>query len=94
MSKQLDLSKPLSQEEVDDLLTKWPREKVQYYIEQSSGSEFDEEAESGTGSEGETEDFGSLSVPELQDRLRDRGLPTSGTKPELVERLQRSEQQG
>jgi SAP domain len=92
MSKQLDLSKPLSQEEVDDLLTKWPREKVQYYIEQSSGSEFDEE--SGTGSEGETEDFGSLSVPELQDRLRDRSLPTSGTKPELVERLQRSEQQG
>ena len=43
MSGQLDLSKPLDQEQIDYLLTKWPKERVQYWVEQANGSQFEEE---------------------------------------------------
>ena len=36
----------------------------------------------------DTENLESLTVPELKDRLRDLGLPVSGRKAELIERLQ------
>ena len=36
-----------------------------------------------------SEDIGLLRVPELKDRLRAAGLPVSGRKTELIERLQR-----
>ena len=46
MSKQLDLSKPLSQDQIDDLLERWPVEKVEYLVAQSNASEFDDDDES------------------------------------------------
>jgi hypothetical protein len=85
MSKQLDLTKPLPQEEIDDLLTKHPIEKVEYWVAVSSGSEFGEESSEDT-------DYGDLTVPELQDRLRERDLSTTGNKQELVDRLEDSDQ--
>ena len=93
MSKQLDLTKPLSQEEIDDLLTKWPQEKVEYWVAIASGSEFGEE-EPLEQSRPEPEDYGQLTVPELQDRLRQRSLSTQGSKQDLVDRLEESDAQG
>lgn len=37
--------------------------------------------------DGEEADYEDLTVAELQDRLRDRDLPVSGTKDELIARL-------
>ena len=85
MSKQLDLTKPLSQEEIDDLLTRFPVEKVEYWAALASGSEFGEEPP-------EDIEYGDLTVPELQDRLRARDLPTGGNKQELVDRLEEADQ--
>lgn len=87
MSKQLDLTKPLSQEQIDELLTKWPVEKVEYWVALASGSEFGEEPD-------EEVEYGDLTVPELQDRLRSRDLPTAGNKQELVDRLEEADAQG
>ena len=87
MSKQLDLTKPLSQDEIDDLLTKHPVEKVEYWVALASGSEFGEEPE-------EDREYGQLTVPELQDQLRARNLPTSGSKQDLVDRLEEADAQG
>ena len=84
MSKQLDLTKPLDQKTIDDLLSKYPVEKVEYWASIASGSEFGEEPE-------EDVEYGDLTVPELQDRLRARDLPTGGNKQELVDRLEESE---
>lgn len=33
------------------------------------------------------EDFSKLTVPQLKAKLKERGLPVSGSKAELVERL-------
>lgn len=88
MSKQLDLTKPLSQDEIDDLLTRHPVEKVEYWVAIASGSEFGEEPEEGG------EDYGQLTVPELQDLLKERDLSASGNKQELVDRLEEADAQG
>ena len=93
MSKQLDLTKPLSQEQIDELLTKWPVEKVQYWVEQSSGSEFDEEEFRAQAEQSGTEDYDGYTVPQLQEKLRDRDLPISGSKQELVDRLREDDSQ-
>lgn len=85
MSKQLDLTKPLDQETIDYLLTKWPVEKVEYWVALASGSEFGEEPP-------EEVEYGDLTVPELQDRLRARDLPTSGNKQELIDRLEEADE--
>jgi hypothetical protein len=86
MSKQLDLSQPLDQETIDDLLTRHPVEKVQYWVELSSGSEFVEDESSGG-------EYGDLTVPELQDQLRERALPLGGNKAELIARLEENDEQ-
>lgn len=38
--------------------------------------------------EPEPEDLTELTVDDLRDRLRDRDLPVSGTKAEMIERLE------
>lgn len=38
------------------------------------------------------DDYDTLGKPELQDRLRGRGLPVSGNIPELIERLRDADQ--
>lgn len=89
MSRPLDLSKPLTQDQIDDLLTRHPREKVQYWVQVASGDEFDESENDESG-----EGYGQLTIPELQDQLRNRGLPLSGNKQELVDRLEEDDAQG
>jgi hypothetical protein len=43
------------------------------------GDDFEEDGEDG---------YTAMGVDELKDLLRDRGLPVSGTKPELIQRLE------
>lgn len=45
MSKQLDLSKPLDQDTINELLQRHPVEKVQYLVEQSQSGEFDDDGD-------------------------------------------------
>lgn len=40
------------------------------------------------GTTGQEEGYSGMSVPELQGLLRERGLPVSGTKAELMQRLE------
>ena len=39
------------------------------------------------GTEYEEVDYGSMTVPQLKDALKEQGLPVSGKKAELIERL-------
>ena len=47
----------------------------------------EEETEEETGVKDEEEDYGSMTVPQLKDALKEQGLPVSGKKAELIERL-------
>ena len=46
-----------------------------------------EETEEETGEKDEEVDYGSMTVPQLKDALKEQGLPVSGKKAELIERL-------
>ena len=47
----------------------------------------EEEAEDVTDEESEEVDYDSMTVPQLKDALKEQGLPVSGKKSELIERL-------
>ena len=47
----------------------------------------EEETEEETGEKDEEVDYGSMTVPQLKDALKEQGLPVSGKKAELIERL-------
>ena len=47
----------------------------------------EEETEGETGEKDEEVDYGSMTVPQLKDALKEQGLPVSGKKAELIERL-------
>ena len=57
--------------------------------EEDEDPEEEEEHAGGTdgGGDGAEEDYGALRVVDLKSRLRERGLPVSGRKAELVARL-------
>lgn len=54
---------------------------------QQSGSD-QEQAATDVNGDGKIDQYEALGKPELQELCRAADLPTSGTKPELVERLQ------
>ncbi len=56
-------------------------------FDKSDSEEEEEELDEEEGDEDET-DYNELSVDELRDYLRQRGLPTGGKKEELVARLE------
>jgi SAP domain len=93
MSKQLDLSQPLDQETIDDLLTRHPVEKVEYWVAVSNDARYeDRELYDNDLQRAENEgDYESQTKAQLVDQLERRGLPTSGNKDELVERLQQAD---
>lgn len=45
MSRELDLSKPLDQDTINELLRRHPVEKVQYLVEQSQSGEFQDDGD-------------------------------------------------
>ena len=47
----------------------------------------EEDVEEQTGEEAEEVDYDSMTVPQLKDALKEQGLPVSGKKAELLERL-------
>jgi len=71
MSKQLDLSKPLDQETINDLLQRHPVEKVQYLVELSQSDDFDDEGNDAVRKEKSQEelDLAAEIRQEEEDRL-------------------------
>jgi hypothetical protein len=95
MSRQLDLSKPLDQETIDDLLTRHPVEKVQYWVQLASGSEFEESDEENRPEGldvGQDKGYDKFTNDQLKDRLVARGLSPEGSKKDLVQRLEDSDE--
>ena len=103
MSVRIDLdSGPLSQETIDDLLTRLPVERVEYFIAEAKAraDEYDQlvedtepEPESADESETESADepepgYSSWTADQLRGELELRGLAKSGSKAELVQRLE------
>ena len=98
MSSKPDLSSPLSQEEIDDLLTRHPIETVRYWAELAEqGVEDDVEDEpEGSGDPVDPDasvpdptgdGYDEMTNPLLADELERRGLVKSGNKDELIARL-------
>ena len=96
MSRQLDLTKPLDQETIDDLLTRYPVEKVQYWVQLASGSEFEDSDEDNRTADvdvGQDKGYDKFTVDQLKERLRVRGLSAEGGKKDLIQRLEDSDEQ-
>ena len=95
MSVRIDLdSGPLSQETIDDLLTRLPVERVEYFIAEAKAraDEYDqlvEDTESETEPADEPEPwYSSWTADQLRGELELRALTKSGSKAELVQRLE------
>ena len=93
MSVRIDLdSGPLSQETIDDLLTRLPVERVEYFIAEAKAraDEYDQlVTEPDTESADEPEPgYSSWTADQLRGELELRGLAKSGSKAELVQRLE------
>ena len=63
-----------------------PEEKAEETQEEVDTEEESDEVEEEASSE--KVDYSSMTVPELKDALKEKGLPVSGKKAELVERLE------
>ena len=61
---------------------------VEAEAEEEVPAEEEAPAEDEAAPEGDAPDYGSMTVAELKDELKAKGLPVSGKKAELVERLQ------
>ena len=95
MSVRIDLdSGPLSQEMIDDLLARFPVERVEYFIAEAKAraDEYDqlvEDTESETEPADEPEPgYSSWTADQLRGELELRALTKSGSKAELVQRLE------
>ena len=95
MSVRIDLdSGPLSQETIDDLLTRFPVERVEYFIAEAKAraDEYDqlvEDTESETEPADEPEPgYEDWTAEQLRGELELRGLAKSGSKAQLVQRLE------
>ena len=76
---------PPDDEELEKILTEAEEEPV----EEIKNAGDDEEAQSETEiEESEDMDYSSMKVAELKELLKQKDLPVSGTKAELIERLQ------
>lgn len=93
MSKQLDLSQPLDQDQVDELLAKYPVEKVEYLVAVSNDSAYeDQELYANDLQTAENEgDYDNQTKAQLVEQLDRRGLPSDGNKADLVERLKQAD---
>lgn len=104
MARQIDQSKPLSDEDRDWLLTRGQNGLVERLDREFAGQpaeapedEPEEVEDQPNGddpdADGEPEEasYDHLVVKELEQLLKDRGLPTSGTKQELIDRLTESD---
>ena len=56
-------------------------------IEETEENASEEEAEENPDEESEEADYGGMTVPLLKEALKKQGLPVSGKKAELIERL-------
>lgn len=63
--------------------------KARPWLQRDLDAIYEARGESPEGSNGA--DYSSLTVDELQDELRDRDLPVSGNKDELIARLQEAD---
>lgn len=87
MGLKRELSNPLTEEEADSL-TKDEKEWLRSWNRHAEIPGEDVPGDDGDGDEDEgDEDYDSMNVDDLQDLLRDRGLPVSGNKQELIDRL-------
>ncbi|MGB2791262.1 MAG: SAP domain-containing protein [Candidatus Moraniibacteriota bacterium] len=90
MSRQVDLTKPLSDDDRAYLLSRGQNAMVTRMDEQfaepepASAPEQEQEQEQSDGLE-------NMTVDELKDLLRTRNLPVGGTKDELVSRLREAD---
>ena len=76
---------PPDDEELEKILTEADEEPV----EENEDAGQDEESQSETEvEESEDIDYASMKVAELKELLKQKDLPVSGTKAELIERLQ------
>lgn len=104
MARQIDQSKPLSDEDRDWLLTRGqnglverldrefagqpaeaPEDEPEEVEDQPNGDDPDADGESAEAS------YDHLMVSELKELLEKRGLPVSGSKQELIDRLVQSD---
>lgn len=65
----------------------WEEGEIEAEAWEEGEGELSEVEESGTGGTGNVEDLAALTIPELKEQLRARGLRVGGKKAELVERL-------
>lgn len=98
MSRQIDMTKPLSDEDREYLETRARQDLIAQNDEQF-GVESDEEGSPGNSLQAEKanlqitgevvieDDYSSMTNDELRDELEDRGLATSGAKADLQDRL-------
>ena len=56
-------------------------------VEEAEEEASEEETEEETDEGAEEVDYDSMTVPQLKDALKEKGLPVSGKKAELIERL-------
>lgn len=81
-----------SEAEIEDLYTRYSNERVRAMVEEAKAVSEAEAQEllgdADDSSEDQGPDYESKTVAELTELLDERGLPKSGNKAELVERLQ------
>ena len=82
-----------SVEWTDDVVSDFEAAEDEYEAETHGSAEevedeaSEEETEEETDEVAEEVDYGSMTVPQLKDALKEQGLPVSGKKAELIERL-------
>lgn len=100
MSKQIDLTVPLSDEDREWLLARGRDADValadrlasgEPLVAEDAGAASAPEDSSAPGEDAPTDQYDEWSKDALQSELEDRGLPSRGTKAELIEVLRNSD---
>ena len=92
MSRQVDTSKPLSDKDRSYLLSRGYEDQVAAIDAREEQNQNDElEVPSELVVDDDLEPYEEMSLVDLQEECRRRELPVSGTKPQLIKRLEEND---